>query len=1238
MIRKLLWTSITTIFFLVTLSTGLDGDTFYPLQNLTNSCTGPFGTYGAIGALYNSYTDGLTQINPLGKPVSYEKHFVNDTDICNGADVDKYQEFEHGSIYYVASQKSAFALFNQVDVKYKDIKAEGTLGFPTTSEIGDATRYPYSCRAYFEGGMIFCKDAYMSVGVLYWSGLTNYGIENILKRDYPALKMPFKAQDNDTDNKGEYSAGPHSWIVGDIHETYPEGQGSGLDISGPAMDVVAMASGTIIDIYPDPVRDDWVDCTTLTKEKGLGCWVAIRHDFSGTVMVYGHIQPHLTHSYPEPIRIGAHIKTGNLLGNTTNGFIGNSDGPHVHIEYRNGIKSCETNCVVLRNNAPIGRPIDWHGVVIDDTLISGASVLNSDSSYNYDGTAVRVVGEFTKTKYTQSEVETQFSNLLEYAEWKFLEYKSPIERTTKTWLTKEAWATCQASSDNLRCEEVNVEKSYDNTIFSVGGGLISTNTNVNGITVENSGSFTSTNNLTDYDPRYEPPYPNPQPTPTPGGPSSNCDNPSLNGVYFYENTNYTGDCYYTTSDTANFGLTTVGNDRLSSVRIVGDYKVRLYEDIYYTGRYDELNSSDSNLDIRSLGDQYSSATVSEKLYTCPTDGREGVYMYSEADYKGDCLFSTVDIPFFGDTVIGDNDLDSIRFIGHWDAKLYEKAFYEGRYDYIGSNDSNLSDSSLGDQFSSAKLIRNTPDPTPTLPPNTTILLSPSINNGGFESGSMSGWSQTGGAFVIDTMFPHSGSFYVKGTSAEEAKFYRYFDVSTYQTAINEGRASSSYYVYVDVGDSEEYKYSVKFQDSAGNTLDQKNTGWSWHDGGYDQREGSMTVPINTSKVLIEFSMRRTANDFTDCDVDDFYLDLTIQPTSTPTPEPTPPSAPDCEKLQEDNVLLYDYTYCNDYAGKIPFGVENSLYNLVDISWDNRISSIYIPEGTSLLLYEGSGGTGQYQCLNSSVNDLNQIAFDDGRTLSNQTSSIVYYLEPDCPQINASNPVINTNPLAGETTTAEYYLQNISGRTLNFDGILAGIHGPFCETWDCENTSDYPWAVNITLQLGETYHYKQERAFNVVSDQYLYEFLTLDSYGVWKSYFPTQSMSVSRGLEIIEPITLNPMNPSTGDQVTAEYKVKNFGDRPITIPYLMVIAKGPNCSSWDCPEGCVDFPWVKNITLNPGEEYGYVQSRTFNNPGDGYFADAAFGDNNVWWYLLPSNVRYHFSVDGYYYNFLPAISH
>lgn len=1192
------------------------------------------GPYGAISEVYYQYGMDRGHSHVLGCPVSNEKDFDTGVEDQNLRD-DRYQEFEHGSIYYNSRDKTAFALFNQIDIVYKQHKK--TLLMPIASEIGDANTSPYKCRAYFENGYLKCDedDQWVVENPGFWGTGVNSPLYVMDENgDLPDILMPFERGVG-----GRLNSGPHEYANGNFGSRYTAGFGSGLDIGAPIdtdMNVLASAPGTIIDIFPDPAKNQTVDCTTRPPSSGFGCWVTIRHEFSGTTMTYGHIQPSRNTQNGVLITVGTYIATGNIIGRTTTDFVGYSGGPHVHLEYRTGTNYEGCNFLTLQSTCN-GRPIDWNGIVIDHTLISGATDPDAGLRFNYDGTGI-ISNDFTENRYTDYELQSDFDNLLTDPTWSFRDYLyddssgNPVyseHKDIRTWMTVGAWNTCQ-NEHNDRCEDGS--NFYDNTIFSW-GGLTSTNEPTNnqpGSIIQNEPILFSNNDETPYQDLYEVPYPNPQPTPTPGGALTNCPSDNRDGVYFYENPYYTGDCTYSAENIPDFGLTQVGNDRLSSVIIRGDYKVKLYEDRNYNGLSDELNDSDSNLDIRSLGDQYSSAKVSENITQCPDDGREGAYMYSDINYLGDCIFSTVNIPFFGDTALGDNDLSSIRFIGHWDAKLYKDANFNGIYEFVGSDEPDLNSRSLGQQFSSAKLIRNDYGPTPTPSPNTVVLLSGAVNNGGFESQNMSGWTSQGGTFVIDQVNPHSGWYYVKGTTAEEAKFYRYFDLTPWQTQINEGKVSSTWRVYVDPGDHENFKFNVKFLDANSTALYSYGTGWVWHEGGYDDRGRTLdVVPANTTKVYLEMNMRRVMTDFTDCDVDDFYLDIRIDPGPAPTatPEPTSTPMPDCYSGQGDQPILYDHSYCNSFAGSLPFGITNSFFNLELITWSDRISSLYLPEGKSLLIYDEEDGNGEAVCVTDSVNDLNEFTFENGESLSNRATSIYLYSEENCSGVIATNGTSILDPLAGEVVSVGYDLKNISGRELIFEGILAGIHGPYCQEWNCPNINDFPWAQKVTIGPGETYQYRTERMFNTVDSNYLYEYLSLDGNGLWRAYFPTRQFGVGRGIEVIRSVTLTPEDPVVGEEVRAEFTIKNFGTRLITLPNVMVIAKGPNCSSWDCPDGWADFPWVHDIALEPGEEYTYSQTRPFYRLGSSYFADAAFGDHNVWWYEIPKNVRLNFHVEG-----------
>ena len=86
------------------------------------------------------------------------------------------------------------------------------------------------------------------------------------------------------------------------------------------------------------------------------------------------------------------------------------------------------------------------------------------------------------------------------------------------------------------------------------------------------------------------------------------------------------------------------------------------------------------------------------------------------------------------------------------------------------------------------------------------------------------------------------------------------------------------------------------------------------------------------------------------------------------------------------------------------------------------------------------------------------------------------------------------------------------------------------------------------------------------------------------------------LELSQGLSLSTTSPTINQSVTASFKVKNVGGSPMTLQSLSAGAR--QGTDWNGVN--VDFPAVANITLQPGQEYSYQQSRSF---GVGaYFAE------------------------------------
>jgi hypothetical protein len=112
------------------------------------------------------------------------------------------------------------------------------------------------------------------------------------------------------------------------------------------------------------------------------------------------------------------------------------------------------------------------------------------------------------------------------------------------------------------------------------------------------------------------------------------------------------------------GSTTVGNDRASSVRVLRG------------------------------------SVPAENV----CDGREGVYLYEDTQYRGRCAKFTVSVPDLSDLGFG-NIVSSIAFVGDWTATLYVDQNYSGASVVFTQDDPDLANNIIGNDRASSLLVQ-----------------------------------------------------------------------------------------------------------------------------------------------------------------------------------------------------------------------------------------------------------------------------------------------------------------------------------------------------------------------------------------------------------------------------------------------------------------------------------------------------------------------------------------------------
>lgn len=625
----------------------------------------------------------------------------------------------------------------------------------------------------------------------------------------------------------------------------------------------------------------------------------------------------------------------------------------------------------------------------------------------------------------------------------------------------------------------------------------------------------------------------PIPEPPDPNPSTQCGiDSTLPGIILYQDRDYTGRCSHITDDTPNLGSLTVGDDAVSSIRVNGDYQVRLYEFTNYGGRYVEVNASDPNLDVTSLGEQFSSVAVKTKV-GCEDENAQGIFLYSDKDYEGACVHLVTSATDLGKTAVGDNDVSSVRINGEYQVELFEYKDHAGRSDEINHDEPNLDTRSLGNQYSSVRVK--------------TIQHCDNT-------------SQPGVYIYSERNYGGNCAYLTENASDLD-------NTAVGNDGLRSIRIVGSLYVRM---------------------YEDRN-----FEGRYD--EAGKDEPDLTKRSL----------------GDQFSSVRVLRNNSAPYP-PTP-------LYPADNADIID--------GQFP---SLCWQNNGDPEDDAVFFQVRLHSGTQEWLSDWSAAT----CWTPSSIGTDQGSFtwevharDDHYESKTSDWSIPFAFSLRPAPLTVLEPLTLSpqHPVAGETVVAGFSVKNTSGGVLTLKKVGVGVRGPGCTSWECDSITDFAWVENVTIQPDEVYVYTGIRSFNVVDSDYLVQAYSQDSNDEWRHHSTISTMAVSPGIGVAQDLELSLRTPLAGEIVTATYAIKNKSDHTIVLPRVGVIARGPNCTDWECTPGWNDFPYVENISIASGEVYTYTGERIFGQAGDGFIADAAFADLTGGWYAVPGATGLHFQV-------------
>ena len=288
-----------------------------------------------------------------------------------------------------------------------------------------------------------------------------------------------------------------------------------------------------------------------------------------------------------------------------------------------------------------------------------------------------------------------------------------------------------------------------------------------------------------------------------------------------------------------------------------------------------------------------------------------------------------------------------------------------------------------------------------------------------------------------------------------------------------------------------------------------------------------------------------------------------------------------------------------------------------------------PGITDTLIYPGLTRTvntrriidlpGQYMAV-VSYEDANSVWHD-----ADASSSFQFTVQPGI-VIQEPLTMTPTDPLAGEMVTFRFRIHNASTERLTLWNVLAAGRGPNCVNgWDCTSYGDVPGVRNVQLDAGQDYAYEQSRLF-AGQGSYFIQPLFQFTQGDWHLLDSRKDFLVRPGIQIARSLQLSPLEPVAGQSIRTTYTLHNGGYRSITLPYLGVASRGPNCEGLgtDC-SGSLDWPWIGNVTLDAGSDYTFTSTRGMEAAGTGYWAEPQIADWNPIWQMADGGRRVTFPV-------------
>ena len=177
------------------------------------------------------------------------------------------------------------------------------------------------------------------------------------------------------------------------------------------------------------------------------------------------------------------------------------------------------------------------------------------------------------------------------------------------------------------------------------------------------------------------------------------------GVIIFEHDYYQGRSEVLTSDVEDMRYTSVGNDRISSIRVPAGWSITLFEHVGFQGRSVTLTADIADMRLTTLGDDAASSAWVSRTDSGGLSPGGGVTVYRDVDFRGPSEMFNGDNPDLRRSTVGNDRISSVRVPPGWVVILFEHVNYQGRREMLLSDYADLRRGMLGNDVASSLQVR-----------------------------------------------------------------------------------------------------------------------------------------------------------------------------------------------------------------------------------------------------------------------------------------------------------------------------------------------------------------------------------------------------------------------------------------------------------------------------------------------------------------------------------------------------